>query len=198
MLDASQFSSPVANLAARLNTELTLLTRMSVSLALDVLNIHPCPRCRVMRDNSADHVLCCHKHGFCACHNESWNERADVFWGVFQAKEFSKMSRFFWGGAFSKVCEGVFSQKLADGRFKCRLGPWTNAGSATDMKSCKSCWCGARFLSAGVLQPISSTSVNGVKQEILWHISTQLGLFFAVISSDFLFHFVFYFLQHNK
>ena len=56
----------------------TLLARMRTGLALDALDFRPCPGCGVMMDNSGDHVLCCHKLGSYARHNEIRNELADL------------------------------------------------------------------------------------------------------------------------
>ena len=56
----------------------TLLSRMRVGLALDSLVSRPCPGCGTMMDNTGDHVLCCHKLGIYAWHNEIRNELADL------------------------------------------------------------------------------------------------------------------------
>ena len=56
----------------------TLLARMRTGLALDALDFRPCPGCGVMMNNSGDHVLCCHKLGIYARHNEIRNELADL------------------------------------------------------------------------------------------------------------------------
>ena len=59
-----------------------LRARVRTGLALDALDFRPCLGCRVMMDNSVDHVLCCHKLGIYARHNIIRNELVDLCWGL--------------------------------------------------------------------------------------------------------------------